>query len=227
MPCFLAGENVAISASSVSGAPLYRFSHQCGHLSAALYSSGALNLFDDPFAAFHVSGGTTELLRVSPTEGGFSAEVVGGTKDLNAGQVIDRVGVKMGLSFPAGPEMERLALLYEGKIPKRKITRSGLYLNFSGLENIADKLYAETENKSLVAAFVLDYIGRALIELSEEYVSLYGETHFIFAGGVMSNAIIKSMIADRIPAYFAEPGLSSDNAVGIAYLAYRANSKIH
>ena len=225
MPCFMVGENLAISSASVASAPLYRFSHQCGHLSAALFSAGALEYFNKPFVAFHVSGGTTEMLRVSPEKDGFSAEIIGGTRDLNAGQIVDRIGVMMGLPFPAGPEMERLALSNTKKIPKRKITRSGLYLNLSGLENIANKLYSETEDKALVAAFVLDYIGRALTELCSEYEATYGKEHFVFAGGVMSNSIIKGMIKEKVSASFAEPRLSSDNAVGIAYLSYLLNQK--
>ena len=62
-------------------------------------------------------------------------------------------------------------------------------------------------------------------ELCKEYISVYGQTHFIFAGGVMSNSIIKDKISSEVSASFAEPRLSSDNAVGIAYLAYRMHSK--
>lgn len=221
MPCFLTGVDVALAISFASRAPLLRFSHQCGHIMAAIYSSGSLELLNGDFAAFHISGGTTELLRVKPSQCGFSAELVGGTKDLNAGQVIDRIGVAMGLSFPAGREMEALASSYSGKLPKRKVSRNGLWLNLSGLENIALKLYDEYADKAMVAAFVLDYIGDAVCELSDAYLETYGNTHFVYAGGVMSNGIIKKKIKERFECSFAEPAMSSDNAVGIAYLAYR------
>lgn len=222
MPCFLAGVSVAVSLSVSLGVPLYRFSHQCGHIMAAVYSSGREDILKTPFAAFHVSGGTTELVRVSDLGYGFSAELLGGTADLNAGQIIDRIGVRMGLPFPAGQKMEELALRNDKPIPKRKISVKELSANLSGLENMAAELYKETEDKPLVAAFVLDFIGRTLIRLSEEYENRYGRSEFIYAGGVMSNSIIKGMLGGRFNAFFAEPRLSSDNAVGVAALALRA-----
>ncbi len=222
MPCFLSGVAAAESISCALGVPLYRFSHQCGHIMAALYSAGKTEeLSNVPFAAFHVSGGTTEMLRVSLSGDGFSAELLGGTADLNAGQVIDRVGVAMGLSFPAGRELEALALLNTKKIPKRLPKLNGLSLNLSGLENMAIRIYEDTSDKSLVAAFVFDYIGRGLLLLAEAFTEKYGDTPFVFAGGVMSNSIIKRMLSEKLTAYFAEPAMSADNAVGIACLALR------
>ena len=221
MPCFLAGVCTATAIACTNGVPLYRFSHQDGHIMAALYSSGHAELVNSAFAAFHVSGGTTELLRVSPAGDAFAVDCVGGTLDLNAGQIIDRIGVYMGCAFPAGPELEKLALEYNGKIPKRKLSSNGMHVNLSGLENIAVRLYDTTSDKSLVAAFVLDYVGRALESMSDSYKEKYGETPFVYAGGVMSNSIIKSMLSNGRVAYFAEPAMSSDNAVGIAALALR------
>ncbi len=225
MPCFLVGVAIAESISASLGVPLFKFSHQCGHIMAAVHSSGKYELLSSPFAAFHVSGGTTELVRVTDKGDGFDAELLGGSSDLNAGQIIDRVGVYMGISFPSGQEMERLALKNDNKIPKKKLSVNELYLNLSGLENLSKGLYDTTGDKSLTAAFVFDYIGRALIALSERYEEKYGRTSFIYAGGVMSNSIIKQMLSERFTAYFAEPALSSDNAVGIAALTLRAYKK--
>lgn len=225
MPCFLVGVSVAESLSATLGVPLYRFSHQCGHVMAALYSAGAEHLLSSPFAAFHVSGGTTELVRVKDGGYGFDVDLLGGTADLNAGQIIDRIGVYMGLSFPAGQAMEKLALSNLLPIPKRKISVSGLSANLSGLENMAKELYNKSGDKSLTAAFVFDFLGRTLISLSEGYEKEYGRSTFVYAGGVMSNSIIKKMLSERFSAYFAEPALSSDNAVGVAALSLRAYKK--
>ena len=227
MPCFLAGVSAANAVKAATGARLYKLSHQCGHIAAAIFSSGKNDLLDKSFAAFHISGGTTELLRVRRSDIGFSAEHLGGTKDLNAGQIIDRIGVAMGLPFPAGPHLERLALENTEKIPKRKISRDGLWLNLSGLENICLKLYKDTEDKRLVSAFVLDYLASAISALSEEYCKEFGETHFLYAGGVMSNSIIKAKLAEKFDCSFAEPSMSADNAVGIAYLSLLAYKKDH
>lgn len=225
MPCFLSGVAVATAFASSAKVPLYKFSHQCGHIMAALYSSGRFDLLKKQFAAFHVSGGTTELLQVFPENNGFSAEHIGGTKDLNAGQVIDRIGTLMDLPFPAGCHLEKLALENTKKIPKRKISSNGLWINLSGLENIAEKHYRETMDKALTSAFVLEYIGNSLCALCESYEAVYGKNEFLFSGGVMSNSIIKAKISERFDAAFAEPQLSADNAVGIAFLAYRAHNK--
>ena len=225
MPCFLSGVAAATSAATVSGAPLYTFSHQCGHVMAALYSSGRFDLMDKEFAAFHVSGGTTELLKVFPENEGFVAEHIGGTRDLNAGQVIDRIGVMMDMPFPAGRHIEEHALRNEDKIPKKKISSEGLWVNLSGLENMAKKLYGDTSSKELTSAFVLDYVGNSLLALCEAYEERFGRSEFVFSGGVMSNSIIKEKLAKSFTSSFAEPALSADNAVGIAYLALRAYNK--
>lgn len=222
MPCFLSGVAAAYAASAVSGSPIYKFSHQCGHIMAAIYSSANFELLSRDFAAFHISGGTTELISVHPLADGFKADIVGGTKDLNAGQIIDRIGVKMGFSFPCGKEIEASALEFCGKVPTKKISRDGLYVNLSGLENMALKLYSETDNKPLVSRFVLNYIAKAIVEMSDAYIEKFGKTHFVYAGGVMSNSIIKQILKEKFECSFAEPAMSADNAVGIAYLAKRA-----
>lgn len=224
MPCFLVGSAMARGICATTGAKLFSFSHQCGHIMSAVYSSKNFDILNNPFAAFHISGGTTELIRVEKYDKrtGFTSSVVGGTKDLNAGQVIDRVGVLMGLPFPAGAHMEKLALANDEKIPKRKISCENREVNLSGLENIASDMYKKHGDKALVSAFVFDYVGRAIIEMADAYISDFGSTRFVFGGGVMSNSIIKGMLAERYDCSFAEPAMSSDNAVGIAYLARNA-----
>ena len=222
MPCFLAGVAAATNAAAVAGLPLYRFSHQSGHLTAAIVSARRPDLFDRPFYAYHVSGGTTELLAVEPGENGFSSDIVGGTRDLNAGQAIDRIGVALGVPFPAGPGLEKLALSYIGKIPRKKPAVSDGYVNLSGLENLALGLYRETNDKERVAAFVFSYLSEAIITMTEQVFERSGARELLCAGGVMSSTILKDAIKKRFSASFAEPALSSDNAVGIAALAARA-----
>ena len=222
MPCFLSGVAAAESIAASLGLKLYRFSHQCGHIMAAVYSSGNYSVLDGDFMAYHISGGTTELVAVSPTDRAFVAETVGGTADVNAGQLVDRIGVYMGLPFPSGKYIEEQALKNTEKIPRKKISRNGLYLNLSGVENIAIKLYGETKNTELVSAFVLDYIGRALVELTDAMREQFGDRPLVCAGGVMCNSIIKNMLSEKYEVSFAEPSMSADNAVGIAALTLRA-----
>ena len=220
MPCFLSGVAAAKSISVSLGVPLYRFSHQCGHIMAAHHSSGA-DLLGGSFAAFHVSGGTTELVRVTPDGNGFCAEIVGGTSDLNVGQAIDRIGVMMGLKFPAGAEIERLALTNTKKIPRKRPPVKGTLASLSGLQNLAQRLYSDTGDKALVSAFVLDYVAKTLGLMRDGYVEKFGDAPFVFAGGVMSNSIIKKLLLAE-GSYFSAPEFSADNAVGIALLAKRA-----
>lgn len=223
MPCFLTGQAFASSIALAAKAPLYTFSHQCGHVMAALYSADCLSWTKAPFCAFHVSGGTTEVLRVceAPDFGGFKAELVGGTKDLNAGQIIDRIGVYMGLSFPCGIEMEKLALSFKGRIPRRKMKVENGYANLSGLENIACKMYDESKDSALCSAFVFSVLAETLEALCLQFFEKYGEMPVVFAGGVMSNTLIRSKLEKRFRAAFAAPELSRDNALGIAELARR------
>lgn len=222
MPCFLAGEAAAESFAAPGKLPIFRFSHQSGHIMAAAYSSGASDrLLSSPFCAFHVSGGTTEIVRVVPRTAGFDVTLIGGTRDLNAGQAIDRSGVAMGLRFPCGPELERLALSNTRKVPKPKICVSGLECNLSGLENLARGLFEKENDKPLVAAYVIKFVGMTLAALTDELRSEYPGEPVLYAGGVMSNSIIKKMLAGN-GSFFAEPAFSADNAAGISLLCRAA-----
>ena len=222
MPCFLTGIAVAESLASVCGAPVFEFSHQCGHIMAAIHSSHSEKLLNRKFGSFHLSGGTTELLLTEFKDGDFCSEIVGGTKDINAGQLIDRVGVMLGLRFPCGAELEKLALNCDKKIKTPKITTNDCYVNLSGAENLAKKFYEETNDREFTAAYVFEYLGNAILKISQNYISFYGDMPILYVGGVMSNKIIKEKIASQIDSYFAEPKLSSDNAVGTAFLARNA-----
>lgn len=219
MPCFLAGVSAAASLAAGLQVPVHEFSHQNGHVMAALYSSGALHLIGRPFGAFHVSGGTTEMLYVTPNGRDFTPMLVGGTADLNAGQVIDRIGVLMGLTFPCGPALEELANRNTMRVPKPRISVKDGVCNLSGLENMATKLLADTGDKPLVAAFVLEFIAHTLAALAGFLRTTYPELPIVFAGGVMSNQIIAGALRRTFrDVYFATPAFSADNAAGIALL---------
>jgi N6-L-threonylcarbamoyladenine synthase len=228
MPCFMCGIAVANAISAITGAPIFEFSHQCGHVMAALYSSGALDICKSEFAAFHVSGGTTELLCVKYNGSGFDTEIVGGTKDLNAGQLIDRIGVMLGLGFPCGQELERIALsrAVSPSKAKAKTDADSAYFNLSGAENLAKKLYAESNDPVSVAQFVFNYVANTLAESTKKFFELKKEMPIVYAGGVMSNSIIKEVLRKIPNSYFAEPSFSSDNAVGTALLAYNTYNRI-
>ncbi|MBQ3490745.1 MAG: hypothetical protein IJA86_09160 [Clostridia bacterium] len=220
MPCFLAGQSVAESISSALDIPIYRFSHQAGHLMAAVKTCGDESIGKRPFLAFHASGGTTELLYAEPNdEIGFSAEIVGCTKDISAGQLVDRVGVMLGLSFPCGGELEKLALQSKAKKIQTKICVRGTDCNISGAENMALKMQREGVSAEDIARFAIEFVGKTILEMSLSARERYPDLPIIYAGGVMRNEMIKNMLAKKLSgALFADTALSSDNAVGTAYL---------
>lgn len=224
MPCFLSGVAVASSLSATLGSQSYHFSHQSGHVMAALYSAGRLDLLEreERFAAFHVSGGTTEILLITPRDGGFSVELIGETADINAGQAIDRAGVMMGMRFPCGREME--SLICDKDIPKQKtgISVKGLKCNLSGLENQTQKMYRETGDKALVSAYCFDFVADTLSKMTENLREIYADIPIIYAGGVMSNKRIGSRLAKYESTYFSSPEFSSDNAAGVALLCRKS-----
>ncbi len=219
MPCFLSGKSAAYAFAASRGLAVHELSHQNGHIMAALYSAGRLDLLGgERFLAFHVSGGTTEALLVTPRGGEFSVELVGNTLDINGGQAIDRVGVSLGLCFPCGAALEALAAAFEGKVYRYPVCVRDGNCSLSGAENIAAKIYKESGDASAVAAFVFDFIGRTLEKMCEDIMQRYGKMPVVFAGGVMSNTLMRERLASRFDAYFSEPQFSADNAAGIALL---------
>jgi len=219
MPCFLSGRAAAESFSAAIDVPLYSFSHQNGHIMAALYSSGAMEeLLNSPFAAFHVSGGTTEVVYATPEAEGFSVDLIGETADLNAGQAIDRVGVMMGLQFPCGKEMELLAKTAGKSIPRPRISVKNGCCNLSGLQNLAEKLWRECGDRALVSAYVFSFVAETLKAMTRAIDERYPDLPIVYAGGVMSNLTIQQALADRPNTYFAKAQFSADNAAGTALL---------
>ncbi len=221
MPCFLAGVAAAESFAAALGIPVCRFSHQEGHVMAAVYSSGAEALLEERFAAFHVSGGTTEMLSVSPSDTGFHVQILGGSADLHAGQAIDRVGVMMGLRFPCGKELEALAKQNQKNVPTPRISVKDGACHFSGLENLAQRLWKESGDPALVSAFVLEYTAKTLKKMTEWLDRCDRGIPIVYGGGVMSNQYLQSVLSKRTNTYFAEPSFSADNAAGIALLCRR------
>ena len=219
MPCFLAGECQASVLSSVLGVPLVRVSHQQGHLAAVLFSAGRMDLMDRPFLAWHLSGGTTELLLAEPEEGNLRARRIGGTKDLAAGQIIDRTGKALGLPFPAGKALDALAGQSAEK-RRVKVKLDGLEFSFSGLENQMQKLRTEGAPPEETAAFVLRSVSDAVVRATEEALRQHPGLPVVFSGGVASNTLLRARCAKLDPV-FAPPQYSTDNALGVAVLAWR------
>lgn len=220
MPCFLAGVNAASAVSKFTNSPLYKTSHQTGHILAALFSADKLNMVNDEFIAFHVSGGTTEALLVTPDKDKIiNAQLIGQSTDLKAGQAVDRAGVMLGLDFPCGKELDALSQKSDKEF-KIKPSIKGTDCSLSGIENKAKKMYKDGYSKEDISKFVLTYIYESLSAMTENIFKIYGKMPVIFAGGVMSNTLIKTKMEEKFSAFFAKPEFSCDNAAGTAIYAY-------
>ena len=223
MPCFLAGASQGQVLSQVLGVPFYTFSHQQGHLAAAAWSAGRLDLLDRPFLAWHLSGGTTELLRVEPEEDGVAvrAEILGGTSDISAGQLIDRTGVLLGLPFPAGKEVEKLSRQAQ-KREYYKVKVKDLTFSLSGMENKVRQMVQRGEEPAEVAWFAQETVCRVVQACTKAAMEQYPGLPVLCSGGVASNGRLKELLRQNCGALFAQPQFSTDNAMGTAILTWRA-----
>lgn len=219
MPCFMAGKGAARMIADVTGANLRFFSHQAGHIAAALYSADALELLRREFIAFHVSGGTTEAVKVSPSEERiFSVEMIASSLDLKAGQAIDRTGNLLGLPFPSGMMLDKLSLESDRTYKIKPFMRDG-NCSLSGLQNKCEKMKRDGESDADIAKFCIDYISQVLYEMTKNLTEKYPGLPLVYSGGVMSNTLIRKRFSEEFGAVFAAPGFSSDNAAGLSVLA--------
>lgn len=223
MPCFLVGENVATAVSKTSNVPLYKTSHQVGHILAALYSVERLDLINEKFIAFHLSGGTTEALIVTPDKDDIvKCTLVASSSDLKAGQAVDRTGVLLGIDFPCGKELDALSEKSDREF-KIKPSMQGLNCSLSGVENKVKKMLTDNESREDIAKFALSFVSASVLEMCKRVIKEYGELPILFSGGVSSNSLLRKTINENLNAYFAESDFSLDNASGTAVYAYLKN----
>ena len=226
MPCFLTGVAAASAAASALRVPLYEFSHQANHVAAAAFAAGRPELLRQPFLAWHLSGGTSELLLVRPDgEKIIRCERVGGTSDLAAGQAIDRAGVMLGLRFPCGRALDALSLHAETPPAPARLSVKGLEMSLSGLENKARALAEAQETPERIARFVLETVLLSVARVTEGALRQYGALPILCAGGVMCNTLIRARMEKQFSAHFADAAFSADNAAGCAVLAYLKNER--
>ncbi|NLG24790.1 MAG: O-sialoglycoprotein endopeptidase [Clostridiales bacterium] len=223
MPVFTVGEGFGRAIAATLGAPFYATTHQQGHLRAALVGGEPPS---GRYVALHLSGGTTEALLAD----GDSIELLGGTSDLHAGQFVDRVGVALGLPFPAGPHLEQLAAKGKarGAIPA---SIDGLTVSFSGAESQAQRLIASGAlSPEDAAAEVFSCLARTIGRLVAAAARRTGAAQALLFGGVASSALLRALLAERLQKdgcrvrlIFGRPELSGDNAVGVALLGEEAH----
>ncbi len=217
MPCFLVGEAAADMIGTVIGTAPDKTSHQIGHILAALYSCGQLALVrSGSFIAFHVSGGTTDMLLCRPdSDRLLDITEIGHSLDLKAGQAIDRCGVMLGLDFPCGAELERLAAQSGREFRPRPVMR-GMDTSLSGIENRCRAMLDRNEQPCDIARFCLDSVYAAIRGMTAAALGELGRLPVVYAGGVMSDRYIADRLGAEFGGYFAEPEYSCDNAAGTA-----------
>ena len=214
MPVFLVGAGTGRAIAAALGIPFFETNHQAGHLRAARVDSG---LEPEPYLALHLSGGTTDVLLCEDSK--FTP--LGTCLDLHAGQLVDRIGVLLGLPFPAGPAIEALAegRIITGIIPS---TVSGASCHLSGAETKLRQLSKEL-SPGRIAAETYDVLCRTILKMLDNAARQTGVYQALMFGGVMSSQRLRRMCLERVSKrriplrlYFGRPELSGDNAVGVA-----------
>lgn len=219
MPVFQVGETVGRAVAAALHVPFYQTSHQQGHVQAARFGTA---LTAERFIALHLSGGTTDVLLAE----GDGLTALGTSVDLHAGQLVDRIGVALGLPFPAGPYLEALARQGESKnaVPV-SMEKSGLRCHLSGAEAQLMRMIAAGETKENVAAEVYSVLCRTVLRLLSGARDETGVSDMLLAGGVASSALLREMLLQRnrqrrlgLQLHFGRPEFSGDNAVGVALI---------
>ena len=219
MPCFMVGYSHAKLLSEALHVPLIECSHQQGHVAASLWSADRVDLMDEPHLAWHLSGGTTELLFVEPDGKNVVCTRIGGTTDISAGQLIDRTGQLLGLPFPAGKHLDALS----GEAQKQDVFRvkcPGMEFSLSGVQNKVQQYYSYGNSPADTAAYALRCICTAVMQATSHALKAYPGLPVVFSGGVASNSMLRTSMK-LFDAVFSEPQYSTDNAMGVAVLTYR------
>ena len=218
MPCFVVGYSHAKMLADSCGVSLFEVSHQQGHVAACLWSAGRLDLMDKPHLAWHLSGGTTELLLVEPDGKNVKCTRIGGTTDISAGQLIDRTGVMLDLPFPAGKHVDALSK-EASNTDVFKVKCTGLEFSLSGVQNKVQQ-YAQSNAPAETAAYALRCVCHAVKVATENAQKAYPGLEVVFSGGVASNSMLRQVM-EPMGAVFSQPQFSTDNAMGVAVLANR------
>ena len=219
MPCFMVGYSHAKLLSDLLNVPLVEVSHQQGHIAASAWSAGRLDLLDQPHLAWHLSGGTTELLLVEPDGKNVHCTRVGGTSDISAGQLIDRTGQLLGLPFPSGKHLDHLS---QGAVGREvfRVKCPGLEFSLSGVQNKVQQFHEKNGKSEETAAYALRCIAMAVSLATANACLTYPGLPVIFSGGVASNSLLRTSLEQFKP-IFAQPEFSTDNAMGVAVLTHR------
>ncbi len=222
MPAFLAGAGLARSLSVINNIPLWLISHQENHLLAGKWSAGGPD--DERFLLLHASGGTTDLLLAEKqAEADYKLTEIGGSMDLHAGQFIDRIGVSLGLQFPAGPALEELAATAAETVAL-PVSVKGCQASLSGPATAAKRKLEAGADPAGIALGVQRALAETFFRLIFNASEAYNAKSAIIVGGVASNTYIREYLKDKlntkgISLWHPQARFSCDNACGCAAFA--------
>lgn len=220
MPCFLVGYSHARLLADALNVPLVEVSHQQGHVAASLWSAGHMELLSQPHLAWHLSGGTTELLMVEPVGKNVACTKIGGTSDISAGQLIDRTGQLLQLPFPSGKHLDVLSQQAAGADLFR-VKCADMTFSLSGVQNKVQQYHEKNGIPAETAAYALRCVAFAVFQATKQALQRYPGLPVVFSGGVASNTMLRQAL-EPLNSIFAQPQYSTDNAMGVAVLAHRA-----
>ena len=223
MPCFMVGYSHAKLLSDALNVPLVEVSHQQGHVAASLWSAGHMELMGQPHLAWHLSGGTTELLLVEPDGKNVACTKIGGTTDISAGQLIDRTGQLLQLPFPSGKHLDNLSKEAVGR-EVFQVKCDQMQFSLSGVQNKVQQFHAAHNDPAETAGYALRCVSRAVYRATEQALKAYPGLRVVFSGGVASNSMLRETLKPLDP-IFSQPQFSTDNAMGVAVLAYLATEE--
>ena len=231
MPVFQVGFTAGSMLAAALSVPFYETTHQRGHLAAAMAGTALEN--EDRLLAVHLSGGTTDLLVMDSEK----VEQIGGSADLHAGQLVDRAGVAMGLPFPSGEELEKLALRGKSEaLLGCSLDKGDLTCHLSGAETkVQQWIQAGTMLREDIAREIYDLLARTLARMLKAGAEKTGLKKALVTGGVAASALLRQLLEERRlktrgcpEIVFGKPEMSGDNAVGVALIgAKRLKFTIH
>lgn len=224
----LMGVSTAKALAYASGKPLVGVHHLNGHISANYIQHPEL---EPPFMALITSGGHTEIVQVDDYD---KLTVLGGTRDDAVGECYDKVARVLGLGYPGGPKIDRIAK--EGNpeaihFKRVFLEKDSLDFSFSGLKTAvlnylnSEKQAGREVNRADVAASFQQAVMDVIVKKAMDACEMRGEEKLVLAGGVAANSKLREMldhecVKRKIALYYPAPILCTDNGAMIACAAY-------
>lgn len=196
------------------------------HMDAHIYANAIEHTLEYPFIALTVSGGHTQLTKISAP---FQHEIIGKTRDDAAGEAFDKIGKILGLAYPAGPKIDALAK--DGNPAFKKfpqgLVHEGLDFSFSGLKTSVlyylQDLAPDEIQKHLpdICASVSEAITEVLVKKLDRAMDEYGIARAVIAGGVSANSMLRDKIdvlskQKSVTIYTPSMAFCTDNGAMIA-----------